>query len=76
MNRFDRQITATVNQVRGQVIVSGVGVQDLMAVMEARYRTLGSGAVVIDVAEIGALEVACAATNRPLRIQSKRVVGP
>lgn len=73
MNRVDKQIIATVNHGRGQVVVAGSGVRDLMAVMGASYRTLGSGAVVIDVAEIGGLEVACSATHRPLRIQSKRV---
>lgn len=73
MNRDDRQITATVNAARGQIVVAGSGVQDLMAVMGTSYRTLGSGAVVIDATQLGALEVACAVTHRPLRIQAKRV---
>lgn len=72
MGRLAKQVVATVNPERRQVIVSGADINGLMVTIEADYRTLGSGAVVIGINDLGALEVACFAEGRPIRIQSRR----
>lgn len=67
-------VVATVDQHRHQVIVTGRDVNDIAVVAEIAYRTTGSGAVVIDLDDLGAVEIACAIRHRPVRIQSRRAV--
>lgn len=65
-------VRATVNAARRYVVVAGEDVQAVVALARVRYRTLGSGAVVIELDDLGDLEAACVILHRPVRIQSKR----
>ncbi len=67
-------VVATVDQARGSVFVSADDVSGLLATANVRYRITGSGGAVIDTANLTNLEVACAASLRPIRIQARRVV--
>lgn len=66
-------VVATVDQAHGSVFVSADDVSGLLAPAGVRYRITGSGGAIIAIADLGDVEVACAATFRPIRIQSKRV---
>jgi len=67
-------VVATIDQVRGDVFVSADDVSGLLATANVRYRITGSGGAIIDSADLTDLEVACAASLRPIRIQSRRRV--
>lgn len=74
MSGIGKQVVATEDRGRPQVIVSGSDLVDLVTLAETRFRVLGSGAIVIDLDDLGALEVACATRRRPIRIRSRKVV--
>jgi len=67
-------VVATVDATRGNVYVSAADVSALLATANVRYRITGSGGAIIDTADLSDLEVACAATFRPIRIQARRSV--
>lgn len=67
-------VVATVHQARGNVFVSADDVIGLLESANVRYRITGSGGAIIDTADLSDLEVACAASFRPIRIQSHRRV--
>lgn len=73
MSRIGDLVIAIVNPTRGHAVISAGRVQDLMVTAGAKYRTLPSGAVIIDLAALGDIEAACTVMHRPLRIQHKRV---
>lgn len=67
-------VVATVDQARGNVFVSADDVSGLLATANVRYRITGSGGAIIDSVDLTDLEVACAASLRPIRIQARKVV--
>ena len=67
-------VVATVDHARGDVFVSAVDVIGLLETANVRYRITGSGGAIIAGADLGNVEVACATTFRPIRIQSRRTV--
>lgn len=67
-------VVATVDRGRGSVLVSGTNIVDLIEAANVRYRITGSGAAIIAETDLTDVEVACAASFRPIRIQSKRAV--
>lgn len=67
-------VVATVDAARGNVFVSADDVSGLLATANVQYRITGSGGAIIASVDLGDLEVACAASMRPIRIQARRQV--
>lgn len=67
-------VVATVDAARGNVFLSADNVIGLLETANVRYRITGSGGAIIAIADLADVEVACATTLRPIRIQSRRRV--
>lgn len=67
-------VLATVDATRGNVFISANNVIGLLETANVRYRITGSGGAVIAIANLSNVEVACAASLRPIRIQARRTV--
>ncbi len=67
-------VVATVDQARGNVFVSADDVIGLLERANVHYRITGSGGAIIAISDLSNVEVACAATFRPIRIQARRTV--
>lgn len=67
-------VVATVDAARGNVFVSADNVIDLLEAANVRYRITGSGGAIIAISDLTDVEVTCAASFRPIKIQSRRQV--
>lgn len=65
---------ATVDAARGNVFLSADNVIGLLETASVRYRITGSGGAIIAISDLSNVEVACAATFRPIRTQARRTV--
>lgn len=67
-------VVATVDAARGNVFLSADNVIGLLETANVRYRITGSGGAIIAISDLTDVEVAGAASLRPIRIQARRVV--
>lgn len=73
MSVLRKQVILTIDKSHRRIVVTGTDLTDLMVLADITYTTTGSGAVIIDLDDLSAVEIACAVRHRPVRIQSRAV---
>lgn len=72
--RGERLVRVVVDAHRSTAWIAGVGVPPLLDANRIGYRTLGRGAVVIDLGDLPDFEAACAASSKAVRITARKPV--